>query len=408
MDLTTLTEAQAGVLAAQLVKHIKAPLDQRDVDLCEKLKLQLTAHFEARELERERKLATAIIPGFGAAEIKDYSFSRLVRGILSNNVERTAPKEYEAHLATKALLDHGRDLTPEMRNMIAGTDSAGGYLVPPQVMEAEITPLLRASMIAFQCGMDRWSGLTGSPVPVPKITGAPTAESVEETEAHTPSDVSLTQLNMHPHDVFAGTVLSNRLLSMSMPSAEKLVRGELVREVGLKGDALAFQGLGSGSEPLGVLLNPDLNEVLTFGDCDDAGAYDKLIDMEYAIIEDNALQLGMPKWVMHPKVFRDLRKMKDPTNNTQPKGRRSIEDEGPKNILGYPFFRSTHLPTDKFLLGVWESVIFGEWGTLIIASSNVAGNNFRNRTTEIIVGMTMDIAVRQPNAICRATGVTYT
>jgi HK97 family phage major capsid protein len=407
--MEAINDAQAKQLAEKLIAHLKAPLERRETDLIEKMTRQFHEHVDGKMRDMERKRAEVVIPGWGDDQTKNYSFERLVRGVIQKNVPKIAPLEYEAHLATKSLFDHGRELTPEMRDMVAGTDSAGGFLVPPQVLEAEIIPLLRDAMVAFKAGVTRLPGLVGAPIPIPKIVSTVTPESVEETEAHTPTDITLGQINMYPHDIFAGTVLSNRLLRMSMPGAEGLVRSELVREVGIRADKLVFQGAGASNEPLGILLHPDLNELAAFGDVDVAAAYDKLIELEYLIIEDNALSIGSPpRWVMHPKVFREIRKMKDPTDNSQPKARRLLEDKGPLNLLGYEYVMSTHLPTDKFLLGVFSTVLFGEWGTMVIASSDVAGNNFRNRTTEVIVGMTMDVAVRQPTALARAIGVTYT
>lgn len=419
-----LAKEEMDALALAFREHLKKSFDDRDTALLEKIAKQHEEAFGKYKAEIERKYASRHLPGLDvdSQEIKNFSMARLVHGLARGNVARYAPHEFELCTAALNGMDE-EDLTSTQKDMIAGTDTAGGFLVPVQVMESQIIPILQATVIAFQAGVMRMPGLSGSPVVIPKITGAVTGglnsglnvQGVEETEAPTKDDLTLGQISMFPHDAFATTTLSNRLIAMSMPGADQLVRQQLVRDVALKVDNWIFNGLGSASEPRGIFQATGINTVGSFGDITAGAAYNNLIDMEGTVIESNALSIGgEPCFVLHPALFRKMRKMKDVIQDGGTSGavpieqfaRRLLDGPAPKSIIGYPYYRSTLLPTDKFLFGVFSSVILGEWGSMILAASNVAGNNFINRTTQILCGLTVDTAFRFPKAICAATGVT--
>lgn len=396
-----------NLLSKALLEQLKGPMDARDIALCEKLGKQIKDETAAAIADFEKKYARHRVPGLpnDANEVKDFSFARLIHGITMRDVEKYAPHEFE--MCTAALSEDGAPESPMYKDMVAGTDTAGGFLVPAQVFQSQVLPLLQAQVIATQAGVTRIPNLTGSPVEMPKITGATTTDGVGETEAPNASDMTLGQLKMYPHDCFGTVKLSNRLIRHSMPGADLIVRRQLVRDLGLKIDRWVFSGIGSTAEPIGCFNATGIGAVTSFGSLSADTAYDKLIDMEGTIMDANALSLGgTPTWVMHTSLFRKIRKIKDPTDNSQPKARRLIDEGAPKTILGYPYALSTQLPTNAFMLGVFSTVLLGEWDTMIIAASNESGNNFLQRTTQILVGMTVDTGFQYPEALCKATGVT--
>lgn len=395
-----------NLLSKQLIEQLKAPLDARDTALCERLSKMIEERTAAAIAEFEKKNARHRVAGLTADsnEVKEFSFGKLIHGITMRDVKRFAPHEYE--MCTAALDEGGAPQSEVYKDMVAGTDTAGGFLVPAQVFQSQVLPLLQAQVIATQAGVTRIPNLSGSPVEMPKITGATDIQGVGETEAPNSSDMTLGQLKMYPHDAFGTVKLSNRLIKNSMPGADLIVRRQLVRDLGLKIDKWVFSGIGSSAEPIGCFNATGIGSVNTFGSLSADTAYDKLIDMEGTIMDANALSLGgVPTWVMHTALFRKIRKIKDPTDGSQPKARRLIDEGAPKTILGYPYVLSTQLPTNAFMLGVFSTVLLGEWDTMIIAASNESGNNFLQRTTQILVGMTVDTGFQYPEALCKATGV---
>jgi HK97 family phage major capsid protein len=366
----------------------KADLDARDARINE-------------ELAALKRGGTVTLPGGARSKTEEaFSFARLMHGITTGRPEKFCPIEFAlCEKAAQELAGAGQ-LTKDMTTLV---DSGGGFLIPPQIADQMLVPLLQAEIIAFKAGVQQLTNLVGAPVQIPKITNGTTAYWVGETQAHTPSDVGIGQIELFWHDVFAGTVMSNRLVNFSSPAAEMIVRKQLVRDLGLKVDAAIFNGTGVGGQPTGIIQTIGINDVSSVGDLAADTAYDKLIDMQTAILEDNA-NVGEMVYALHPTLFGKIRKMKDPTSGAQPKARRLIDEGAPDRLLGLRYVLSTQMPTNVVLLGCFNAAVLGQWGTMVIAASNEAGNNFRNRTTEVLVGMTVDVGVLHPESFCTGSG----
>lgn len=362
----------------------------------------LEKRIDERERAIDERLARFRVPGLAddAPEVKKFEVSRLVRGLMLGDVAKHAPLEYEMCQAT--LASSGEFMTKEMSTQV---DSLGGFLIPAQVMADQMIPLLQASTIALQAGVTSMPGLEGSPVQIPRITGATTAYWLSETEAPTTSDVTLGQISMQPHDVFALATLSNRLIANSTPVADQLVRSQLARDLGLKIDLGIYSGSGSSGEPIGIFNADGANSVSSFGSASASTALNKLYDMEYELMLDNAGTVGEWVFALHPTILQKLRKRVDATD--QPTQRRSIDGMGAgqlKDLIGYRYVTSTQLPTDSFLLAAHAACVLAQWGTMVVAASR-EGTLFAKRQTQILVGMTVDVGHREPKAYCITTGV---
>jgi HK97 family phage major capsid protein len=210
---------------------------------------------------------------------------------------------------------------------------------------------------------------------------------------------------MQPRDVFALATLSNRLIENSTPAADQIVRSQLARDLGLKIDLGIYSGTGVSGQPIGIFNADGANAVTGFGSASADTALNKLYDMEYELMADDAQTVGEWVFALHPSIFQKLRKRADAA--TQPTQRRSIDGEyagQPKDLIGYRYVLSTQLPTDSFVLAAHAACVLGQWGTMVIASSR-EGTNFTKRQTQILVGMTVDVGHREPKAYCVATSV---
>lgn len=402
-EVITLNQEQVAALASGFLDLLEPKLRAHFAKNEQDVKAIVDGALAMERKAMDERMARFAVPGLTAdsKEVKDFSFERLVRGLLFGQVERVAPHEVEMCRAARQAA--GGAVTKEMTTQL---DSLGGFLVPSQVYAAQMIPLLQANTVADKAGVFNMPGLTGAPQYIPRITGGSTVYWLTENGAPTKSNVTLGQIAMWPHHVFASSSLSNFLIDNSTPAADELVRNQIATDIGIERDRVVYRGSGADGEPLGILNADGASSVTSFGDITLAAAYDKLLDMEGKLDDENADKVGEYVWVMHTSVLRKMRKMKDPTDGSQPKGRRMIDGEaaGPlKDILGYRYFKTTHMPTDSFLLAAHKACVVGTWGTMILASSR-EGDNFRNRTTELLIGMTMDVGHREPKAYCIATG----
>ena len=396
-------------LSQALIGQLKSNLDQRDAALCERLAKQLDEKLDAQRREADAKAARFAVPGLSqdSKEVKEFSFAKLVGGLMRGNVAKYAPLEYEMCSAAAST----GDSAVVTKDMVTTVDSLGGFIVPNQVMSAQIIPLLQAAVVAFEAGTVRMGGLAGSPVQIPKITGATTAYWLGEVEAVTSGDMSFGQIDLYPHDVFALCTLSNRLIELGAPGAEQLVRSQLARDIGLKIDAAIFSGTGAAGQPTGIYNTSGINTVSLVGSLAASTAYGKMLDMEKELFLDNAQTVGEFVWAVHPTLFQAIRNMVDPGNpagasaNVQPKNRPFVDAGKIERIIGHRYVLSTQLPTDKILLGAFAASMVAEWGTMVLAASR-EGTNFTKRQTQILAGMTVDVGVRYPEAFCAGTGAT--
>jgi len=400
-----LNDRSVDALSQALIGQLKANLDKRDTELCERLAKQLDEKLDAQRRDLEAKSAKFAIPGLAqdSKEVKEFSFSKLISGLLKGNVAKFAPLEYEMCSAAAGTMDSA----VVTKDMVTTVDSLGGFIVPNQVMSAQIIPLLQAAIVAFDAGTVRMGGLTGSPVQIPKITGATTAYWLGEVEAVTSGDMSFGQIDLYPHDVFALCTLSNRLIELGAPGAEQLVRSQLARDIGLKIDAAVFNGTGAAGQPTGILNTSGINTQSFTGALDAATSYNEMINMEHKLFEDNAQTVGEFVWAMHPNQFRQVRKQLDTVSgnaNVNPKVRPFVDGGTIERILGHRYVLSTQMPNDKILLGAFAASMVAEWGTMVLAASR-EGTNFTKRQTQILAGMTVDVGVRYPEAFCASTGL---
>ena len=400
-----INDRSVDALSQALIGQLKANLDKRDTELCERLAKQLDEKLDAQRRELEAKSAKFAIPGLAqdSNEVKEFSFSKLMSGLMKGNVAKYAPLEYEMCTAAAGTLDSA----VVTKDMVTTVDSLGGFIVPNQVMSAQIIPLLQAAVTVYDAGTVRMGGLTGSPVQIPKITGATTAYWLGEVEAVTSGDMSFGQIDLYPHDVFALCTLSNRLIELGAPGAEQLVRSQLARDIGLKIDSAVYQGTGAAGQPTGILNTSGVNTTASVGALNLAAAYGKMMTMENELLKDNAQTVGEFVWALSPTNFQNLRQQVDLENagstvNIQPKNRPFIDAGKIERIIGHRYVVTTQMPDTKIILGAFAASMVAEWGTMVLAASR-EGTNFTKRQTQILAGMTVDVGVRYPEAFCVGT-----
>jgi len=382
----------AQELAAFVGGEFQKALAAQKTESAEALGKQLNDALATLRAEYDAKLARYAVPGLEQRDIDKFQIRNLINVLVTKN---TKGAEYEIDLCREAALTVGKDMS-------AGVDSLGGFIVPVQVMTSKMIPLLQARMIAQDLGVQDLSGLSGSPVQIPKITGGTTAQWIGENAGPTASDVTFGQLELTPHLVAARTQISLRLANLSSPAAEGIITKQIAKDLALAIDAAVFNGTGGSNQPTGVLQTAGI-QTSSFGSAVASTAYNALIDMMTKLETANAAS-PTSAWAIDPVTWSKLQKQLDATD--QPKQRRLFDSLpiGDK-LLGFKHRESTALPSNTIIFADWEQVVLGRWGTMILRASDQAGTAWQNFQVWIQGGVEVDVGVMQPASIVNATSV---
>lgn len=346
---------------------------------------------------------THSLPGAASSQDgEEYSLGRVFRalGKGAHAFEKEAPMEWA--------------MSEEIRDMGTTPDTAGGFLVPTQVFDQEIIPLLRPRVIAMELGVQELQA-TGSPVEIPSEQTAPTVDAVAENAANTAADLSFGSLIATPHTAQSYIKASRRFLSMGA-GAENFIRNRMAEEIALTMNQWILKGTGAAGEPTGILNTTGIGSVTSTADWTTSAALTELEQLEELLGDANALEgaarLG---WAIHHRAKRALRTMT--TNNAGVAlnvANRAFTTGSETEILGHAYRTSTQLAsgsagaTGELIFGNWEKAMLVQWGNLSVEASNTADDAMSKRQTHIVAYMDMDVVVTQPGAFAAITNLDLT
>jgi len=368
------------------------------VDEAQKVMNERLASFEARMDSIQRP--SHDLPG--AEETHDgdsYNMGRVFRALAKgpHAYEREAPMEWA--------------MSEEIRDMGTTPDTAGGFLVPTQVFDEEIIPLLRPRVVAMELGVTELQAM-GSPVEIPTETTSPTVDPVAENTANTAADMAFGSLIATPHTAQSYIKASRRFLSMGT-GAEAFIRRRMAEEIALTMNQWILKGTGAAGQPTGILNTTGVNDLAGAGTWTGTGAYKDLLKLESLVAEANGLEgAGALGWCLHPRAMRALRQMQVDNGGVDVNvAARVFSAAAEQQILGYNFRTSTQLnsgsggTTGEIIFGNWEKAILAQWGNLSVEASNVADDALSKRQTHIVAYMDMDVIVTQPGAFAIENGI---
>lgn len=364
------------------------------VDEAQKVMNERLASFEARMDSIQRP--SHDLPG--AEETHDgerYNMGRVFRALAKgpHAYEREAPMEWA--------------MSEEIRDMGTTPDTAGGFLVPTQVFDEEIIPLLRPRVVAMELGVTELQA-QGSPVEIPTETTAPTVDAVAENTANTAADMAFGSLIATPHTAQSYIKASRRFLSMGT-GAEAFIRRRMAEEIALTMNQWILKGTGAAGQPTGILNTTGIGSVgagTWYSGGVTTTAYTDLLKLEGTVAEANGLEgAGALGWCFHPRVQRALRQIESNAagQDVQMAGK-VFSAAAEQAVLGYNYRTSTQLDagagggTGEIIFGNWEKAILCQWGNLSVEASNVADDALSKRQTHIVAYMDMDVIVSQPGA----------
>jgi len=294
----------------------------------------------------------------------------------------------------------------------AGTPADGGYIVPTEYV-AELIEMLVAEAIVVKLGATVINDLKGNPVEFPKQVGGATAFWVGENTDITPSQQTLGQLTMSPHQVAALVKVSNRLLKFSSPAAEAMIRRDIAQSLSLALDLAALRGSGTSNQPLGIVNTPGIQNV-EIGTNGGMFTFNTASEMEGMLEDVNALR-GKLGFAWHGKVKRLLKNIKVAQYSGQTDGEPILgipflSDAKLKDVMGYDFGTSSQIPTNltkasgvalsEIIFANWQELLIGQWGGLEIMASNETSDAFQKNQTWIRVVQEVDCGLRHPESFC--------
>lgn len=284
------------------------------------------------------------------------------------------------------------------RDLVVGTDSAGGYTVSTDLMAGSFIDLLTNALAIAQVGATMLTDLNGN-IAIPRQTAGATGYWVAESGDPTESAAAFDQVAMMPKTVGAFTDYSRRLLLQSSLAVEAFVRMDLARTIALALDLAGINGSGSSNQPTGVLNTSGIGSVAG-GTNGAAPDWDAMVNLEAAVGNANAA-MGRLAYLTNTKVRGKLKRTQlfDTTN-----GQTVWQAVQNQNA---PIAVSNQVPsnlTKGTASGVCSAIVYGNWLDLIVAmwgSLDLMMDPYTGATSgtkRLVALQDVDINVRQPTS----------
>ena len=382
---------EASELGKMLAAEVQRGLDAREAAAQVAMQKAIDTALSKQAAEFERKMSAFKLPGSAEATHRGqkYSFARAMAAVATGDFS-VAPMEKEMHDQVKA------------KAMSFGSDAAGGFLVPNEVMVAELIPLLYAESVAMALGAMQMNGLTRAPIQIPRVSGGTTPYWVGEAATITTSDMALQQLQLTPHGLAALTVMSDLLQIMDNAGVEAMIRADMARQLGLKLDLGILKGTGALGQPIGIVNATGVStSTLT-----DPATYNEIVAFVSVVRGDNALS-GRLGWAVSNADMLELEQIQDLTGgtdnkaNVQPLGTREFLSPDRTKLVGYPIKVSTQLADGDVIFGNWSDIVVAQWGGMRLDATNAV--NFTSAQTHIRALTYVDVGIRHAKSFCIKT-----
>lgn len=339
-------------------------------------------------------------------DVKKFRFSKAILGIVDGNKSADWWDKNGAGFEKEVL-----EQTAKLRSNNSSSDSLGGVLIPTDVT-GELIDLAIASMPMMELGLSVYRGLRGE-LPVPKITGRPTAYWVGEEEAATESQTTFGEVILRPRTLGAFTKLSRQLLYQSSGVAEQIVRAELAKAMALGMENGIINGTGTDKQPLGLLNMSGFTSTTAIGG-DFRFKFKHANNMVNNIDVANMLKpTGKFGFLTRPEVKNTLKAERIPQFSGDTDGAYVtvppvMSDAQLESQMGYKVRTTTLIPAasnkTSVVFGDFSQIMLGLWEGLEIKASDTAGNSsgsaFLQRQVWINAFQQLDVNVKD------ATGLT--
>jgi len=334
--------------------------------------------------------------GLDKKEVKKFSFLRALNALANPN-DRSAQEAaaFEREVSDEASKRYDKPangiLVPNevlQRDLNVGTATAGGNLVPTELLSGSFIDILRKRMAVMAANPTMLTGLSGN-IAIPRMTQSATGFFVGEGSEPTESQQAFDQVNMTPKTVGGVVEFTRRLLLQSSIDVESMIRDDIARVIATKLDNAAIYGTGSSNQPLGIkdTTGVGTQSLSTFG------TFAEYIGMETDVAAANADVANM-FYIINASA-RGALKSTEVASNT---GKFVFENN---EINGYPVIVSNQLVNNDALFGDFSQFCIGMWSGLDLTVDTItkAGSG----TVKIVALQDVDFAIKQPTAFCFAT-----
>ncbi len=202
--------------------------------------------------------------------------------------------------------------------LAAGDPTAGGFLVPIQ-FSTDIIELLRPSAVVRSLGPSTMPMPMGS-VKVPKITAGAQASYIGENANIGQSQEATGQIPLTFKKLAALVPISNDLVRYSSPSADSIVRDDMVRAIATREDKAFLRDDGTSGTPKGIKnwINPankfNANGTVSLANVtvDLGKAIQRLMAADVPLVVQqfpaggaahNQPTTSRPGWIMSPRTY---------------------------------------------------------------------------------------------------------
>jgi HK97 family phage major capsid protein len=241
----------------------------------------------------------------------------------------------------------------EYRDLSVGTNSAGGFTVPPGFLQ-RITDALKAygGMLAAANVIDTDSG---QPLqwPTADDTGNVGAILAENTAAPT-QDITFGTKTLSAFMYTSKMVkVSYQLLNDSAFDLGAWLPDKFAQRIGRAINAHFTNGTGGGTQPTGMIPNLTTGKVGATGQTLTV-TYDDIIDLIHSI--DPAYRNGGGSFMMADSTLKAVRKLKD--TQGRPLWEPSLQQNTPSSLVGYPILINQDMPV---MAANAKSIAFGNF-----------------------------------------------
>ncbi|MED0757404.1 phage major capsid protein [Aneurinibacillus thermoaerophilus] len=308
--------------------RIMQEVDQlkKDIDR-EERQLELERELEQREKEPERNPPGAI-PGVDT----------------ENRDDPRATQEYRDVFMRYVMGGREAVSSDELRSLMAGNDTKGGYIVAPKQFVNELLKKVDDSVVVRQ--LARIIQLKSA-----KSLGVPTleedmndAEWTSELRVGNEGSIGFGQRELTPHPLAKWVKISNKLLSTSAINVEDLINARLAYKFAVTMEKAYMTGDGD-KKPLGLFTASrdgiDTDRDVSGGNTATAIKADSLIEAKYSL---KPQYQPRAKWIFHRDIIKEIRKLKD--NNGQYIWQAGITNGAPDRILEIPYLMSEYAPNE--------------------------------------------------------------
>ncbi len=301
----------------------------------------------------------------------------------------------------------------------AGDATAGGFLVPTE-FSAEVIELLRASAVVRSLGPTILPMASGS-IKVPRITSGSAAAYIGENVNIEKTELETGQLTLTFKKLASLVPISNDLIRYAAPSADAIVRNDLIRAMAAREDLAFIRDDGTSGKPKGLKnwIHSD-NKFTANGTVNLANVTNDLGKMMQLLMDAQInliIQQGgtgaidvNPGWIFHPRQWKYL------TTVQTGLGTYAFRDEMLRGTLwGFPYRVTTQCENTTVYFGAFAHAVIGEsLGLVVDASAEAAyhdGNAvvaaYSQDQTVIRVIQEHDFALRHDKAFALAQTVTW-